>query len=186
MSLVEMSKFGFAAALIVASTTGHALASSQAPVPDDVIAAQRSALAASTDVAGFGPQAPRDIDDGSGTNPLEFESAPPHTRMNLCNIHFHKGAEHKGGAFTTYAGNGDGKGYGSGYVYNGELTAAELTPLNYKVGDTKHGGLQPGDAIAATHQDSVLHNRQPKRFVQPCREPRPVQRRQTRRETLQR
>lgn len=24
--------------------------------------------------------------------------------MNLCNIHFHKNAEHKGGEFTVYAG----------------------------------------------------------------------------------
>jgi hypothetical protein len=31
--------------------------------------------------------------------------------MNLCNIHFHKNAEHKGGEFTQYAGNGDGDGF---------------------------------------------------------------------------
>jgi len=39
--------------------------------------------------------------------------------MNLCDIHFHKNAEHKGGEFTTYAGHGDGHGYLSGFKYNG-------------------------------------------------------------------
>jgi len=49
--------------------------------------------------------------------------------MNLCNIHFHKNAEHKGGEFTEYAGNGDGHGYQSGYKYSGHLSAAELSPV---------------------------------------------------------
>ena len=76
-------------------------ASSDAPsVGDDVIASQRAALAANTDGAGFGPQAPRDIESAAGTNTRSFEAAPPHTEMNLCNIHFHEGAEHKGGEFT--------------------------------------------------------------------------------------
>lgn len=79
-------------------------------VGDDVIAAQRAALAASTDGAGFGPQSPRDIDATEGTNDRLFNTAPDYTEMNLCNIHFHEGAEHKGGEFTTYIGNGDGAG----------------------------------------------------------------------------
>lgn len=116
-------------------------------VGDDVIAAQRAALAASTAGAGFGPQAPRDIDVAEGNNSRVFEAAPVYTEMNLCNIHFHEGAEHRGGQFTTYAGNGDGKGYGTGFLYDGELTAAELAPLGYEVGDIGHGGLVPGDTI---------------------------------------
>lgn len=66
--------------------------------------------------------------------------------MNLCNIHFHKYAEHKGGNFTTYASNGDGSGYGTGYKYDGEFTESELAPTgNVCVGS--HGGLEPGDTI---------------------------------------
>lgn len=42
--------------------------------------------------------------------------------MNLSNIHFHKNAEHKGGEFNLYAGNGDGYSYQSGYKYSGKLT----------------------------------------------------------------
>lgn len=123
-----------------------AMASEEA-VGDDVIAAQRAALATATADKGFGPQAPRDIDSASGTNTRVFKAAPPYRYMNLCNIHFHEGAEHKGGEFTTYAGNGNGKGYGSGYLYNGKLTEAELAPIDYAVGKTEHGDLQPGDTI---------------------------------------
>lgn len=34
--------------------------------------------------------------------------APPFQQMNLCNIHFHKNAEHKGGEFTAVASKGHG------------------------------------------------------------------------------
>lgn len=67
--------------------------------------------------------------------------------MNLCNIHFHEGAEHRGGEFTTYAGNGDGEGYGTGYLYDGELSVAELAPIDYPVGGGEHSTLEPGDTI---------------------------------------
>ncbi|MCV6604351.1 MAG: delta-class carbonic anhydrase [Porticoccaceae bacterium] len=114
---------------------------------DQVIAKQRQALAKNTAGVGFGPQSPRDIDSVSGSNSRLFSAAPAYTQMNLCNIHFHKGAEHKGGEFTRYAGNGDGKGYGSGYVYSGRLSASEAKPLNKAVCGSAHGGLQSGDTI---------------------------------------
>ncbi|MCE2593860.1 hypothetical protein K6Y31_03420 [Motilimonas cestriensis] len=116
-------------------------------VADSVIAQQRAALAESTKDKGYGPQAPRDIDTLAGTNTREFGMAPPYTAMNLCNIHFHKNAEHKGGEFNKYAGNGDGHGYNSGYVYTGKLTAAELAPFNQEVGAGEHNKLQSGDTI---------------------------------------
>ncbi len=118
-------------------------------VDDDVIARQRAALAAQTDGAGYGPQAPRDLSSDGGSNPRVFDAAPAHTEMNLCNIHFHEGAEHKGGEFTTYAGNGDGEGYGSGYLYDGTFTEAELAPVGHRIGDMGHGDLEPGDTIEA-------------------------------------
>jgi hypothetical protein len=146
-----MSKTLFAAAsplAVAASIAMCATASFAADkvVGDDVIEAQRAALAAATDGAGFGPQSPRDIDATAGTNDLIFETAPAYTEMNLCNIHFHENAEHRGGNFTTYAGNGDGKGAGTGFKYDGDLTEAEMAAAD-PIGETKYGTLEPGDTI---------------------------------------
>ncbi len=142
-------KKSFLTPVILAASVTTAFAASDAAtsVGDDVIAAQRAALAASTDGAGFGPQSPRDISAVDGTNTRVFEAAPAYTEMNLCNIHFHENAEHKGGEFTTYAGNGDGEGYGTGFKYDGELTEAELAPYGETVGAGEHGDLVPGDTI---------------------------------------
>ena len=116
-------------------------------VSDSVIAEQREQLAINTEGQGFGPQSPRDIDSLEGNNARMFNEAPVYTQMNLCNIHFHKNAEHSGGQFTTYAGNGDGEGYQTGYKYSGELTDAELAPVDYDVCPSSHGGLSSGDTI---------------------------------------
>jgi len=129
--------------LYAQQNTAHA----SAAVSDTVIAAQRAALEKNTANLGFGPQAPRDIDMIEGDNTLDFTDAPPYKEMNLCNIHFHENAEHKGGEFTKYAGNGDGHGYNSGYEYTGTLSDAELTPLAHNVCPSDHGDLEPGDTI---------------------------------------
>ncbi len=134
-------------ALLSSSVFAALPASAASEVPDDAIAAQRAALAESTKGAGFGPQSPRDIDSLTGENTRAFGEAPHYTRMNLCNIHFHEGAEHKGGEFDRYVGNGNGKGYGGGFKYAGELSAAELAPIDKPIGDKGHGGLVPGDTI---------------------------------------
>ncbi|MCV3274335.1 delta-class carbonic anhydrase [Roseobacter sinensis] len=118
-----------------------------AEATDETIAAQRAALAEATEGAGFGPQSPRDLGTLTGENDRVFATAPAHTAMNLCNIHFHENAEHRGGQFTTYAGNGDGKGAGTGFRYDGTLTEAELAPYDNIVGSGKYGDLQPGDTI---------------------------------------
>ena len=120
---------------------GHAM------VSDEVIAHQRENLEKNTDGKGFGPQSPRDIDSIVGGNTVSFGTAPEYTAMNLCNIHFHKNAEHKGGEFTKYAGNGDGHGYQSGFKYSGTLSKTELSPLDHEVCPSEHGGLQSGDTI---------------------------------------
>ena len=65
-------------------------------VADEVIASQRAALETNTDGKGFGPQSPRNIDDIYGESSIAFTAELPATEMNLCNIHFHKNAEHKG------------------------------------------------------------------------------------------
>lgn len=133
------------AGLVLLGTT--AMASGDGAVSDDMISAQRAALAAATEGQGVGPQSPRDIDSGAGANARVFGVAPDHRQMNLCNIHFHESAEHKGGQFTLYAGNGDGEGYGSGYKFAGSLSEAETQPIDEKVGETEHGDLVPGDTI---------------------------------------
>ena len=129
------------------ATGGLVLAATAKTVDDDVIAKQRDMLAQSTDGAGFGPQSPRDIGQVDGTNTRSFAAAPAYTEMNLCNIHFHENAEHKGGDFSKYAGNGDGKGNATGFVYSGDLSEAELKPVGREIGAGKHGTLEPGDTI---------------------------------------
>ncbi|MGH1416159.1 MAG: delta-class carbonic anhydrase [Pelagimonas sp.] len=116
-------------------------------VSDDVIAAQRATLAAATEGKGYGPQSPRDIDARDGANQRDFGSAPAVSDMMLCDIHFHENAEHKGGDFTTFAGNGDGQGYGTGFKYNGTLSDKESAPIDMAVGTSEHGDLVPGDTI---------------------------------------
>lgn len=128
------------------STPHHEMHAHDA-VSDQLIADQRAALAKNTLGKGFGPQSPRDIDSNVGQNPIVFGTAPASTDMNLCNIHFHKNAEHKGGEFTTYAGNGDGHGYLSGYKFNGSLNAAESKAVHTEICPSKHGDLKVGDTI---------------------------------------
>lgn len=120
---------------------------SHGPVSDQVIIEQEANLAKNTENKGFGPQAPRDIDAVEGNNPIIFNTAPPYTQMNLCNIHFHKNAEHKGGEFTVYAGNGDGHGYETGFKYSGKLSKSELSPVKNGVCPSAHDSLQSGDTI---------------------------------------
>lgn len=125
------------------------------PVANSVIENQRSTLARNTKGNGYGPQSPRNIDSKAGKNERIFSTAPDYKKMNLCNIHFHKNAEHKGGEFTKYAGNGDGYGYQSGYKYSGSLSAAELKPVDKPVCPSKHGGLLPGDTIEVHYVHST-------------------------------
>lgn len=152
MSRTSIYLSATAASLVLAS--GVIIAASET-VTDATIAEQRAALAASTDGAGFGPQSPRDIDNLTGSNARAFEAAPEYTSMNLCNLHFHESAEHKGGEFTKYVGNGDGKGYQTGYAYSGELSDAELAPLDAPIAANEHGSLEPGDTIEVHYVHST-------------------------------
>jgi len=89
----------------------------------------------------FGPQTPRDIDSAAGTNRREFSMAPDVQDLNLCNIHFHKNAEHKAKAFNIFAEDGDHSGYQC--AISKSLTAAELKAPAGEVCK----GLKPGDTI---------------------------------------
>lgn len=143
------SKFGKKSviALAIASTVVFSVTATATAVSDNVIKQHRAALESNTDGKGFGPQSPRDIDQAYGSNQRSFGFAPNRGQMNLCNIHFHKNAEHKGGEFTTYAGNGDGKGADTGFVYNGKLTKEQMKPVRAKICAAKGNPLQAGDTL---------------------------------------
>ena len=133
---------GAAVALALSGAISFAANDTSAVVSDDVISEQRANLAKTTNGAGFGPQSPRDIDSVAGENARQFQMSPEYKSMNLSTIHFHESAETKGGEFTSFVGNGDGKGHGTGYAYSGDLSDAELASV-----DGDFGGLEPGDTI---------------------------------------
>ena len=64
--------------------------------------------------------------------------APETDKMNLCNIHFHKGAEHRSEAFSIQSDSG-------GYIYSNKLTKGELENSNKK--EHKDLTLNSGDTI---------------------------------------
>ncbi|CAA6803382.1 MAG: Unknown protein [uncultured Campylobacterales bacterium] len=124
--------------MAIVATLFSACASTNTVVKSSV-SEQKTNLTLSTAGKGFGPQSPRDIDVVSGSNTIKFSTAPKYQEMNLCNIHFHKNAEHKGGEFTTST--------KSGYKYSGSLNTKELTQLPNDVCSGKYGGLNAGDTI---------------------------------------
>lgn len=140
--IIGLTGLTLASGFAVAEHHGHKKNAS-----DSTLAKHRASLAANTQEKGFGPQSPRDLGTLKGSNTRKFSPAPPHGHMNLCNIHFHKNAEHKGGEFTTFAGIGDGKGNNTGYKYSGKLSSAETAPTKVKACGGKGDPLSPGDTI---------------------------------------
>lgn len=104
-------------------------------------------VAAEDICSGFGPQAPRDIASPAGTNPHVFSPAPAASSLNLCNIHAHRHAEHRGPGFMLAAGAGEDGGENEGYRCNDSafLTPAEL--LDPTPGHGAFRGVAPGDTI---------------------------------------
>lgn len=92
---------------------------------------------------GYGPQTPRDISSAIGTNARTFTLAPASSDMNLCNIHTHTNAEHKGPGFSLFAGAGTFGGYQCNET--ADLTEAELTDPANGAGAFKEA--KPGDTI---------------------------------------
>ena len=90
-----------------------------------------------------GPQTPRDISNKAGSNPVTFAVAPPSTEMNLCNIHTHTNAEHKGPGFSVFVNDTDSGGYACNETAS--LTEEELAvPTD---GGAHYKGVMPGDTI---------------------------------------
>ncbi len=93
-----------------------------------------------------GPQAPRDIQNPAGTNAIRFSKAPPASEMHLCDIHFHKYAEHRASGYTELAGKGDHR----GYICNGSHPVVN-TSQGHGEGHSHQAngcpGIAPGDTI---------------------------------------
>ena len=91
---------------------------------------------------GFGPQTPRDITTMAGSNSQVFPLAPVSTELNLCNIHSHTNAEHKGPGFSVFVNDST---YG-GYACNetADLTEAERAMPGE---EPVYGQVKPGDTI---------------------------------------
>ena len=120
-------------------------APAQAVAAADVVAtAEPDAVAPAAGLClDMGPQTPRDISSTQGLNPVKFELAPESTAMNLCNIHTHTNAEHKGPGFSVFVNDSDSGGYACNDAAS--LTEAELTdPAG---GNGAYQGVAPGDTI---------------------------------------
>ncbi len=70
-----------------------------------------SAPAEENQCIGAGPQSPRDIDNIAGTNAVIFGATPSINDMNICNVHFHRNAEHKAAAYSTFVKDGSNSGW---------------------------------------------------------------------------
>ena len=87
-----------------------------------------------------GPQAPRDIDQAAGSNGVTFEMAPAIAAMNMCNIHFHRNAEHKSAAYSTFVEDGSNSGWACQ-----EPAAGRLEEKHAEYNGCE--GIAPGDTI---------------------------------------
>lgn len=128
--------------LILIATAGTLAACQKAP---DAVSSTDTGT--TVDAGGLcldaGPQTPRDISSSPGLNTVEFPIAPAATELNLCNIHSHTNAEHKGPGFSVFVNDSDSGGYACNAT--AELTAEELDdPYG---GDGAYKGVKPGDTI---------------------------------------
>ena len=88
----------------------------------------------------MGPQTPRDIASVAGLNTEAFPLAPRASEMNLCNIHTHTNAEHKGPGFSVFVSSADDGGFACNET--SDLSDAELAPA-----PGAYKGVEPGDTI---------------------------------------
>ena len=131
----------FLSAAVLALTACKAPTSAPSAEDDGHATASSATKAQEADLCTtMGPQTPRDISSKAGLNTTTFRLAPSSKKMNLCNIHTHTNAEHKGPGFNVFV---DGTDHG-GYACNGtaDLTASEKAPY-----DSSFKGVKPGDTI---------------------------------------
>ncbi len=109
--------------------------------PESGSSANTSAQPVSSELCvDMGPQSPRDISNKAGMNTDAFPLAPTASEMNLCNIHTHTNAEHKGSGFNIFVSDADNGGYACNETPT--LSVAELAPA-----EGAYQGVKPGDTI---------------------------------------
>ena len=129
--------------LIPLAVAGFTLAACASETTQDApeLKADTAAAASTEDLCvTMGPQTPRDISNSYGLNTTTFPMAPASTEMNLCNIHTHTNAEHKGPGFSVFVGDSDDGGYACNNTDS--LTAEQLAPAS-----SEFGGVKPGDTL---------------------------------------
>lgn len=126
--------FRFAAALLLLG--GGSLADASAEPRNGALRAEKS----ETLCVNMGPQTPRDISSGHGLNLEAFPLAPPANQMNICNIHTHTNAEHKGPGFRVFVSDADDGGYACNE--SAQLSGQDLIPV-----EGAYKGVKPGDTI---------------------------------------
>lgn len=90
----------------------------------------------------FGPQTPRDLTQRDGENPVKFNLSPNYKQLNLCNIHFHKHAEHKASGFSLPAESNGAGGWKCNETQS--LTSSQLeAPASHQFCQN----VMPGDTI---------------------------------------
>lgn len=138
-AMTHVVKFGIiaGAAIILASCAATTENSAENPVGFSEPSAPQPEMLEASLCLSSGPQTPRDITSVYGQNSVQFEKSPPAAEMNLCNVHTHTNAEHKGPGFSVFVNDRD---YG-GYACNDtvDLTAAELAPAPGAYGNVKSG-----------------------------------------------
>ena len=128
-------RFGLAAALLLAGSIGGQAQEDEGASNGGLEEAASKGLCVN-----MGPQTPRDISSALGLNTESFPLAPGANEMNLCNLHTHTNAEHKGPGFDVFVSDAEDGGYACNET--GDLSAAELAPA-----EGAYKGVKPGDTI---------------------------------------
>ncbi len=129
------------AALVLAGCKGQT--TTDKAKPDAADKAQVEATASAELCTDMGPQTPRDITFKAGKNMTKFPMAPNYRKLNLCNIHTHTNAEHKGPGFSTFVNNSDN----GGYACNDTDTLTDAQLIDPMGGKGAYKGVKPGDTI---------------------------------------
>ena len=108
-----------------------------------------------------GPQTPRDIGNTMGLNTVEFPFAPPASEMNLCNIHTHTNAEHKGPGFNVFVDATDSGGYACNET-------ADLTESELAAAPGAYQGVEPGQTIEVHWVHTSCENAAPGASLGAC------------------
>ena len=114
--------------------------SSETEVSDKTTAEPTQAATSTELCLDAGPQTPRDISNTVGLNKVHFPLAPPASELNLCNIHTHTNAEHKGPGFSVFVDATENGGFACNE--SGQLNDAELSPA-----PGAYKGVKPGQTI---------------------------------------